>query len=131
MAMTIESGSIPPFVRQNRERIEVALSRALKRGVEQPIVLALDLYDPLGLAITEAADGGVELQRHLREAENRGMSPQLIWGLPGRTARSYVGQVNMAVAGLLQDAAPSGMYQVLAIGDGELSIVTLPIDFEV
>ncbi len=74
------------LVRQNRENIELAAVRAFEQQLELPVVLLLDLADPVAQAIARTAGRQPVIDAQVAEFERRGVVPVLTWHLPARAA---------------------------------------------
>lgn len=126
--MSRSKGSESPteYVLRNRERIELAQLRAIREGAVDPVVLAIDLCSPLGMAIAEEVGRGAEASAHVAEAEARGVASQLLGGMPRSEARSILEDVSPLLAGILDSEESPRHFSVFAIVGRAIGMVQLP-----
>jgi hypothetical protein len=74
------------LIHQNRERIEFAAATAIQHQYAEPVVLLLDLNDDVARAIVSYSGREAEMHVSAREYQQRGLTPVVVWPLPGRVA---------------------------------------------
>lgn len=78
------------LVHQNRERIELAATQAFEQQLENPVVLLLDMDDPVARAIVETAGLQTRIEPIVAENQRREVVTVLISHLPGDSAHNLL-----------------------------------------
>ena len=114
------------LVRQLIERIEMNYERAVRRGDEDPIVLVLELLDPIACVIVERCGAGERIAGTIAEAKIRRATPAVVIGLPAEAANSIThGLVHDFAASLARMPAGEG-FPVAVVSRVGASLYRMP-----
>ena len=111
--------------KQATERIELAYEKAVKQGLQNPVVLALDLRDDIARRIAGTSGRDQWADAVVAEAERRGVTTLGIWHLPGRVAAKLLADFP-DVAAMLSEEAPPGAFYTVAVAEKGASLVLMP-----
>lgn len=111
---------------QGREQIEVAYLQAMNRSVVDPVVIVMDLREPLAMKIAEAAGQRAAVEAQIAEGERRGVVPTVFGGHPREAAKKLLAEAPEIVHALDSSAAP-GMFSTIIIALGAKSVRETPI----
>lgn len=110
---------------QGREQIEVAYLQAVNRGVADPVVIVMDLREPLAMKIAEAAGQRDAVEAQIAEGERRGVVPTVFGGHPREAAKKLLAESPEIVNALDGMPAP-GMFLTIIIALGTASVRETP-----
>jgi hypothetical protein len=111
--------------KQMTERIELAYETAVKQGLQNPMVLVLDLHDENARKIADTSGRNQRTDEVVAEAERRGVVPLGIWHLPSDVAARWLADFPDVVAQLHEIPPPSTFYTVM-LAAGAVSLVLTP-----
>lgn len=111
--------------KQARERIELAYDKAMKQGLQNPTVLALDLQDDLARGIAGMTGRDQRIDAVIAEAKSRWVTPLGVWHLPSDVAAKLV--VDFPdVAAQLCEVPPHGTFYTVLVAEKSVSLVLTP-----
>lgn len=111
---------------QGREQIEVAYLQAVNRSVVDPVIIVMDLREPLAMKIAEAAGQRAAVEAQIAEGERRGVVPTVFGGHPREAAKKLLAEAPEIVNALDGLPAP-GMFLTIIIALGAASVRETPI----
>jgi hypothetical protein len=95
---------------------------ALASGVDDPVVLILDLRDGDGRWVAESLGRAPEVAEHVDEARRLDGVPLLITGVPRRVARCVLEALSPGVTETFDAADPASGFLVAVVAGGRVSL---------
>jgi len=122
----------PEFRRQllllNRERIEFAYEKALARGMDDPIILVLDLQDDRGARLAQSIGLPWEqIQRWRDECARCDVVPTQMLAAPRWAVMCTVGPTSPNSPRGIARPSPPGTFRVVAVAAGGNSFADFPL----
>ena len=111
---------------QGREQIETNYLQAVNRGVVDPVVVVMDLREPLAMKIAEAAGQRAAVEAQIAEGERRGVMPIVFGGHPREGAKELLAESPEIVRALNDGAAPE-MFLTIIVALRATSVRETPI----
>jgi hypothetical protein len=111
--------------KQATERIELAYEKAVKQGLQNPVVLALDLRDDIARRIADASGRDQRTDAVVAEAERRGVAPLGVWHLPGEVAAKLLADFP-DVAAMLREIPQQGAFFAVVVAEKGASLALMP-----
>ena len=111
--------------KQARERIELAYDKAVKQGLQNPVVLVLDLRDSIARGIAGTSGRDQRIDDVVAEAERRGVTPLSLWHLPGDVAAKLLANFPDVAAQVRKAPQQPAFYTVL-VATGAVSLLLTP-----
>lgn len=111
----------------NRERIEFSYEKARAGGLDDPLILVLDLCDDRAARLSQLAGVAWEqIEQCRQDCREAGAVPVYVMALPRWAAMCYVGPSSpRSLQGVAQPCAP-GTFRVVAIAAGGNSFADFP-----
>jgi len=112
----------------NRERIEFSYEKALAGGLDNPVILVLDLLDDRAARMSHMAGVSWEqIERCREEGRRLEVVPVYVFPVPPSAAMCVVGpSTPRSPLGIVKPAAP-GTFRVVAIAAGGNSFADFPL----
>jgi hypothetical protein len=110
--------------KQATERIELAYEKAKKQGLQNPVVLVLDLRDGIARRIAGTSGRDQRIDDVVAQAESRGVAPLGIWHLPADVAAKLLAEFPDLAAKLREVPSQQAFYTVLVAEEGASLVLT-------
>jgi hypothetical protein len=112
----------------NRERIEFSYEKALRNGLEQPVILVLDLMDARAACLSQKLGVAWEqIARCREECRRHDVVPVQVVAAPPDAALCLVGPTTPNSPLGIAKPNPAGTFRVVAIAAGGNSFADFPL----
>jgi len=110
---------------QGREQIEIAYLQAVNRDVVDPVVIVMDLREPLAMKLAEDTGQSDRVQAQIAEGERRGVVPTVFGGHPREGAKKLLAEYPDVVTAMDELTDP-GIFLTIIVALGVASVRETP-----
>jgi hypothetical protein len=112
----------------NRERIEFSYEKARRGGLDEPIILVVDLTDDHAACLSqELGVAGEQIAKCRKECRRHDVVPVLVIAAPPHAALCLVGPTTPNSPRGIAKPSPTGTFRVVAIAAGGNSFADFPL----